>query len=414
MPIIFKPNDSAIVRGIKTVGVGKKGSRSLSPQLTAEIKADLDAGKVSDAAKGAFFAGLLAKGPDPVESVLVPDPALMVDAITADAPVFVQWVCRQLVLGKTLDKATAYDLGKFLFSPHTGDGARGLIASYLRVRYETDDEYEGIWQAMQETIEPAFCDATPKGEPIVQIAEPFDGNDHSYLVTPLVGDYVQSLGYRVIHMVGRNSGPKLVFNLFDVVNDLGVTYATCNQDLAKHKPSFGWFYEQAAVSKALDRWVNVRRQTIKRPFLSTLEKFIKPAQADIIVTSAFHPPYGEKMLTISERAGFKGAMVIRNGIEGSCGMPLKRPAKILLSVKQRDGSYQRHEINFDVEDFLKITPATEEQREHLTANDNAQLIRNYVKHGKTGDKWFDARVKATQHAFKLGLDYLKGQIHDLG
>lgn len=414
MAIILDHSEPAIVRGIKTVGVGKKGSKNLSKELAMEIKSDLDLGKVSDAAKGAFFAGLLAKGITETEIDLVPDASVKLEEIIADAPAFVQWVCKLLIEGKTLDVASAYDLGKFLFSKEKGDGARGLIASFLRVRYETAEEYEGIWRAMQETIEPSFQDAVPVGEPIVQIAEPFDGNDHSYLTTPIIGACVQSMGFRVIHMIGRNSGPKLVFNLRDVVENLSVTYATCNKDLGHLKPQFGWFYQQSDVSRAVDLWVDIRRQTIKRPFLATLEKFINPASSDIIVTSAFHPPYGEKMLTMSERAGFKGAMVIRNGMEGSCGMPLKRPAKILLSALQKNGQYQRHEIDFDVEAFLPKVIATEEQRLKLTANENAQFIKNYMKNGSANDVWFDARVVATQQAFRLGLAYLKENIYGLG
>ena len=414
MTLILNENEPAIVRGIKTVGVGKKGSKNLSPELVAQIKVDLDAGKVSAAAKGAFFAGLIAKGVDPLEAILIPDQKYTIDEIIADAPEFIKWVCYQLIAGHTLDKGTAYDLGRFLFSKDPGHGARGLIASFLRVRYETADEYEGLWQAMQGTIENAFNAVTPLGEPVIQIAEPFDGNDHSYLVTPMVADHVQSQGYRVLHMVGRNSGPKSVYNLYEVAQHLKVSFAQSNTELGQAKPDYGWFYFQRDISSAVDQWVEIRRQTVKRPFLSTLEKFIDPAKADIIVTSAFHPPYGEKMLTIAERAGFKGVMVIRNGIEGSCGMPLKRPAKLLLSARQQDGGYVRHEINFDVEGFLGTSPVKEEQRERLAAEENATLIRSFKRTGNSGDEWFDARVKATKEAFRLGLEYLKENVYGLG
>ena len=67
MPLVLDMNEPAIVRGIKTVGVGKKGSKPLTAQLAREILKDLNAGKVSAAAKGAFFAGLLAKGMEPQE-----------------------------------------------------------------------------------------------------------------------------------------------------------------------------------------------------------------------------------------------------------------------------------------------------------------------------------------------------------
>ena len=422
MSIVLNSNEPAIVRGIKTVGVGKKGSKPLTPELAKEILADLKANKVSAAAKGAFFAGLLAKGIEGDEEILgeafapgiLKDPHQLVEAIAPDAPEFVRWVCVQLLNGHTLDKQTAYDLGKFLFSADAGDSARGLVASFLRVRYETDDEYEGIWKAMQETIAPAFSQSTPSGEPIVQIAEPFNGNDHSYIITPLVADFIQGLGFRAMHVTGRNSGPKLVLNLWDVAHCFGIKFAKGNNDLSNPKPRYGWFVDQKDMSPALDRWVDIRRQIIKRPFLATLEKFIKPVNANIILTSAFHPPYGEKMLTISERAQFPGIVVIRNGIEGSIAAPLKRPLKVLLSARQQDGNYLRHEISFDVESFLTTTPAIEEKREQLTAIENAQFIKRYTDNGSSGDEWFDLRVKATCEGLKQGFSWLKENVYGLG
>ena len=40
---------------------------------------------------------------------------------------------------------------------------------------------------IEDTLTPAFKIPAPKGEPIIQIAEPFDGVDHSYMITPLIG-----------------------------------------------------------------------------------------------------------------------------------------------------------------------------------------------------------------------------------
>ena len=104
MAIVLDPNEPAINRGIKTVGIGKKGSKALTPQLALEIVEDLKSGRVSDAAKGAFFAGLCAKGIGPQEEIFdqafapgtLRDAFQLLNVITADAPEFVQWVCRQL------------------------------------------------------------------------------------------------------------------------------------------------------------------------------------------------------------------------------------------------------------------------------------------------------------------------------
>ena len=412
--IRYAETDPAIVKGIKTVGVGKKGSQPLPADVAMDIVADLKAKKVAPAAQGAFFAGLLAKGVEPQEEILAEafpegvfgDPAKLIGQITADAPEFVRWVCSQLIAGHTLDRATAYDLGKFLFSDEPGDAARGVIASYLRVRYETDDEYEGIGQAIQDTFREPFKSPAPEGAPIVQLAEPFDGVDHSYMITPLLGQYLQSLGFRAIHMVGKNSGPKLEMNLWDIVQQLKEKPVAGNADLAQPKPVFGWFFHQSDMSQALDRWVGIRRQTIKRPFLSTLERFVNPAHANILIASAFHPPYGEKMMTIAERAGFEKIVIVRNGIEGAIAFPLKRPVKMLLSKKQADGNFLRHEMNFDVEAFLGKSVPMEDMVEHPKASDNAQLIQNYVSKGLSGNERFDLRVKATTAGLQQALEWL--------
>src|ERR1700743_1882242 len=99
MAIVLDPHEPAINRGIKTVGVGKKGSKPLSPELALEILEDLKAGKVPEAAKGAFFAGLYAKGIEPGEEIF--RDAFTPEAIVSGAPEFIQWVCRQLLEGHT-------------------------------------------------------------------------------------------------------------------------------------------------------------------------------------------------------------------------------------------------------------------------------------------------------------------------
>ena len=146
MAITLDPSDPAIVRGIKTVGVGKKGSKTLSQELAQEILSDLRSGKVPDAAVGAFFAGLSFKGIELEEIVLdqyfdqkstLLNPHLLARSLCKEAPEHIQWICEQIMMKSTLDKETAYTLGRFLLSDEPSDTARGLIASALRVRYET-------------------------------------------------------------------------------------------------------------------------------------------------------------------------------------------------------------------------------------------------------------------------------------
>ena len=413
--IIFESIEPAIRRGIKTVGIGKKGSKPLDPELIAEILRDLQEGNVSLLAQGAFFAALVLKGITKeemeLEKALTPgtlkDPKRLVEIFAFDVPEFVKNICVEFLQGKTIDRETAYRLGKFLLSTEPGDGARGIAASALRVRYETPHEYEGLLLSLQESIEEPFKETVPPGEPIIQLAEPFDGVDHSYMITPLVANYFQSRGYRMVQLIGRNSGPKFGNNLLDLGKALNADFLKANSNLKETKPTFGWFINQEDLSRPLDRWVELRREIIKRPFFSTLEKFLNPVNADILITSAFHPPYTEKMITVAERAGFPGAIVIRNGLEGTLAFALKRPVKIMCSARQKDGSYQRHEFEFDAEQFLKKIIPVEEKLEAPALEENVRLIETFKTQGRTDNELFDYRVKASCEGISQALEWIK-------
>ena len=413
---VLELKEPAIRRGIKTIGIGKKGSKPLDPQLIQEILSDLRTDRVPAVARGAFWGALIRKGLTQEEMVLeeafspgiFQNPQRLMETLSPEAPDFVKDICVQLLEGKTLDQSTAHRLGWFLFSREPGDGARGLAASILRVRYETPEEYEGLLRSMEETIEEPFKEDVPGGNPILQLAEPFDGVDHSYLITPLIADYFQRLGYRAVHLVGENSGPKFGNNLLDIARALEADFLLRNRDLQNQRAAgYGRYINQNDLSSAVARWVKIRREIIKRPFLSTLEKFLNPVKADVLITSAFHPPYTEKMITIAERAGFPGMVVIRNGLEGTLSFALKRAVKIMCSTRQKDGSYLRHEFEFDPEKYLGLTIAMEEKLERPSILENVRLIEKFMAEGKTGNNLFDLRVQTTCAGLKLAVDWMK-------
>jgi len=396
--------DNPIIRGIKTVGIGKKGSKALDATLVGEIMEDLSQTQVPLLQQGAFFGALMIKGLTETERALekalppgaLNDPKILCRYLAYDAPDHIREICARLVENETLSLDSARELGRFLLSETPGDGARGLAASIMRVRYETDEEYQGLLEAIQETLEPPFRQDIPQGQPVIQLAEPFDGVDHSNLITPLIAQYLQTLDYRVVSLAGRNSGPKSGNNLFDLVQAMTVEFMTNSQQLANPNPPFGWYVNQQDMSKSLDRWVELRRAIIKRPFLATLERFVNPCRASIFIASAFHPPYGEKMLEVCERAGYPAAIVVRNGLEGTIAFPLKRNVKILCSVRQENKKYLRNEIDFSPEQFLNTTVPIEEKLDHPILEKNKELILRHDQEGRSGYELFDLRVKATR------------------
>jgi anthranilate phosphoribosyltransferase len=400
-----------LAQGIKAVGIGKRGSKPLEQPLIQDIINELKNQEVSNAAKGAFFGALYYKGLTEYEKQLkqilpIDDAGRLIEALSPEVPNYVKDYGRRLLNKEELNKDEAKKLCQFLMSDLPGDAARGMAASILRVRYETLDEYEGLLEGISETFEPRFKNAVPTGRPIIQISEPFDGVDHSNMITPLLTDYLQNLDYRIVSLVGRNSGPKHGYNLLDIVNSLKGQFLKDPKELNADKPAFGFYIHQAEISKAMDHWVDIRRQIIKRPFMSVLERFVNPVKADIALASAFHPPYGEKMLSIAERAGFLNIIIIRNGIEGGVAFPLKRPAKILCSKKGDNGKYNRHEFEFWAEEEFKLNIAVEERLGNPSLENNVALIEQYKNKGKTDNDLFNLRVKATCHGIHMALEWL--------
>jgi anthranilate phosphoribosyltransferase len=405
---------SALQRGIKTIGIGKRGSKPLPPGLIQEILQEAKQGTGSPSAWGAFWGALFIKGLTEDEKILfqafapgtLENPARLIDTLSPEVPSAIKAIAVRLLNAETLDQITAQTLGDFLLSDLPTDALRGLIASLLRVRYETDDEYAGLLASLQNTIVDSFKTPVPKGDPVIQFAEPFDGVDHSFMITPVVADTLQKSHTRVVSLVGRNSGPKLVFNLFDVAQKLNGRLLKIPQDLGSLKPPLGWYLNQADLSPAMDRWVDIRRQTIKRPFMATLERFVNPLNADVIIASAFHPPYGEKMLNICERAGFKRAIIVRNGIEGTVAFPLMRSAKILCSAQNDKGIYERGEFEFNPMIELGVTVEKEDKMGVPSLQENVDLINAYLRTSRSGNALFDLRIKATCQGLQKALQWV--------
>lgn len=111
-------------------------------------------------------------------------------------------------------------------------------------------------------------------------------------------------------------------------------------------------------------WQALRRVVMKRPGLATAEKFLDTVGCSLFVSSAFHPPYTEKMADMAEELGFPAAIVLRRGLEGSLAFPVsgKRTADVLCSVRLADGSYERHNFVFGVLDIGETHEAVSTDR----------------------------------------------------
>lgn len=406
---------NALVKGIQFIGIGKHGSKDLPPALLEEILGELRANSAKPVQGGAFFGALANKGIAPHEFVLeeylgrglLSQPEKLFDRICTDTPADLRPVGVKLLSGQALTVVEARQLGEFLFSEQPGDAFRGMAVSILRVRYETDDEYLGLMQAARATFAEGFMQPTTVPQPLIQLAEPFDGVEHSYVYTPVLAEALHQLGYGVLATVGRSSGPKLTLNAWQVYRSLGAQFLKSNQELLGQSPRYGWALDQRDVSPALDAWVERRQAILKRPFLATLEKVLNPTGANILITSVFHLTYMEKMVELAGMAGFQAAIVLKRGLEGTLAPSLCRASGILCATRQADGKWVTQRYETDTPSFSAYRAEQDDVIEKPDVQENARLIRQFVEDGSTGNTDFDQRARLGIQLYTQGIRWIE-------
>ena len=405
-------------RGIKHIGIGKYGSKPLTPELLTDCRAALTDPSSHPLQRGAFLGALLAKGMTPEEKTLeavigkgaFDHPTYFINKICPDLPEGLHPIATKLVRGANLQVSEAEQLGDYLFGDGVCETFRGLAASIMRVRHETNEEYQGLMRAAERTYSPGFGPISCADRPLVQLAEPFDGVEHSYLITPLLGQFFQKWGYGAISMVGRSGGPKFTLNALDLYMNLGCQFLQSNHELDTPLHSFGWVLDQKALSPALNRWVDRRTVIIKRPFLATLEKVLNPCHARILVTSVFHITYQMKMAELAMLAGFDGVIVLKRGLEGSLAPSTSRSSGILCAVRTPKGHLFFQHFEGDAPAFSAFRTETESEIEQPQAADNARLVRRFMTDGHTENAEFDNRVRFAHALYGRGLTWIEGQL----
>ena len=413
MEIINEKIFSPLQQGVKLIGIGKHGSKKLPDELILEITDELKKGKAHNILIGAFFGALMMKEIEPAYLLLeqysgkgsLTNASVLWDFLCGDAPAQMKPIGIKLINKQTLTTEEATELGTFMFSDEPGESFRGLAASILRIRYETDEEYKGLYTAIENTSVKNCIEF--KNEPVIQLAEPFDGVEHSYLVTPILANKLQKLGCHVVVSCGRSSGPKITLNTWDLYKALDTPFLNPHTDTTQSKPPFGWCLDQKIFYPALDKWVDKRLILMKRPFLSTLEKVLNPVKANILITSVFHIPYLEKMVDLGFMAGFDGVIVLKRGLEGSLAPSLVKATGIYCAAKKADGSIVTTSIDTTAENFSPYKADSDSIIDDLTLEKNLHLVNQYIASGKTSDPEFDLRAKFATELYSQGLQFIK-------
>lgn len=404
---------SPLQRGVKLIGIGKHGSKKLPDELIIEINEELGEGKASPILIGTFFGALMMKEIVPayllfeeyLEKGSLSDASTMWNKLCFDAPARMKSIGVKLIQKQTLTLEDATALGSFLFSDEPGESFRGMAVSILRIRYESDEEYEGLYNAIQNSV--VNNTIAFKKAPIIQLSEPFDGVEHSYMITPIIAHELQKQDYNVVVVCGRTSGPKITLNTWDLYRGLNAEFLNIQMRVTESKHPFGWGLDQKIFYPILDKWVERRKIIMKRPFLSTLEKVLNPVKANILITSVFHIPYLEKMVELGNMTGFDGVIVLKRGLEGTLAPSLAKATGIFCAAKMQDGTFTTKTIEVNNNDFTQYRSDIDAIIENLSIEQNIEYIKQYIAEAKTGNLDFDSRVALAIELYKQGLDWIK-------
>jgi anthranilate phosphoribosyltransferase len=440
--------------GIKAVGVGKMGSKALPQELVPRLQATINETQNADVPvevkerMASFLGTLFLKqelGPTD-EEVLATVASIArrkskstttssrsttsssrlrcgcssLNLLSVAAPryhesdeTFVRLV-QDMLDGKTLPNSDARCLGRILLDPKQTDTALKAMAMHiLRVRYETADEWLGLLGAQEETVIPTRMNgrsSSNHAQLLVQLSEPFDGVNRSPMLSPLIAWWLQKqFGARVVSLVGQNPGPKVGPNLLDLALAIQKQYGhdalrflTANEVEEESSPTFGWCIDVESAAPLLASLVPLRRNIMKRPFLATSEKLLNPCGADVVIVSAFHPSYTEKMFKMIEGGtAFPSCICVRKGVEGSLTFSLGGAAEIVCGARKSTAS------SFERMEFSHGPPVTEPaQTKAWTANELAETCMSWVMKGTTDNDRLDRQISTTLEGYTQAFEWV--------
>jgi anthranilate phosphoribosyltransferase len=400
---------TALQQGVKLIGIGKHGSKKLPDALILDIEKELIEGQTPAILIGAFVGALMMKDIEPSYLPLenyfgkgsLHNPALLLKSCCPDVPPHMTSIGHKLLCKEVLNYEEAHELGLFLVSDEPGESFRGVAVSILRIRYEDDAEYRGLYDAIEKSSTTKKNEN--KNKNLIQLAEPFDGVEHSYMITPLLANNFQKNGYTAIAACSRNSGPKLTLNTWDIYHTFPDHFIKKPESLTAANPPYGWAWDQADFYPNLEKWIDRRRIIMKRPFLATLEKVLNPLGASILITSVFHIPYMEKMIWLADMAGFEAVIVLKRGLEGSLAPALAKAGGLLCAAKNKQGEFLTQTINLNEEN----KPEIDLSLENISVEENSTLIKEFAASGKTSNPNFDLYCHTAFSLYNKGLSWIK-------
>mgnify|MGYP001265786684 CR=1 FL=1 len=198
---------------------------------------------------------------------------------------------------------------------------------------------------------------------LIDIANPYDGFNRHYNLSLFLAPFLAALGFPVLLHGTKEVAPKRGINPYKLLKQAKKDPLKSINQVKENllNDQIGWAYlDQTLFCPELHQLTALRASLVKRPVLTTIEKFLLPIQAQktVMITGYTHPPYRQKTIDLLNHLPSLDGYLLVRGMEGSAQAPLDKRCPAIISV---NGTIEETFIrpnDFSFDEIERVSPNT--------------------------------------------------------
>ncbi|MFT7528901.1 MAG: anthranilate phosphoribosyltransferase [Arenicella sp.] len=292
--------------------------------------------------------------------------------------------------GRDISAAEAEQVMTEILTDQVDPIQAALFLIGLRMKRESMGEFQGIFRALQDAIEPQAAAV----EQLICLADPYDGYLRYVPASPFVPSILAACGLPALICGVETVGPKHGVTAHKIYKLAGINPLNDTKSAIANIENHGWAYlDQSQYAPELFLLGEFRDRIVKRTALTTLERLLMPIQASHkthMVLGYVHKAYPEIYSSIAAMAGYSSALLSK-GLEGGFVPALNKPIR-------------QFQFDFDAPDWAFTEKKLFDVPPQLASVDAAPSVLSCANQ--------DTNL-AAENCLKLGLEALAGTHNSL-
>ena len=279
-------------------------------------------------------------------------------------------------LSKDISREEAHQGMGFVLNGEVDPVQAGVFLIALRMKRETDEECEGVLDALLERTQTVIA---PVDE-VIDLADPYDGFARTLPASPFLAALLAACDLPAVSHGVERMGPKYGVTHRQVLRAAGipVDLTTAQAAARVSDPGIGWAYlDQKSFCPELYDLTNLRTLIVKRPVLTTTEVLLGPVRGRAkthLVTGYVHKPYSRVYALLARRAGFDSALIVR-GVEGGVIPSLRQAGRAFYyHDKGPEQSVEFSPAEFGIDQSVLAPPLPGTQRDGEAGVESAAVL----------------------------------------